>query len=210
MAIMPVIGQKVILFEVEPRDFKDFAEIHRKDKHGYLQQFSLKKMTEEEALAYTAMAFMSQQIIGFTAMTKEGKAARRAGYVYIGNMTSTGCMISGVMDVDFVKGLGKLLRKDKYTYSEDAVRTLVKFVFEKLPNIQRIETNVLMKNKLGVKLVERAGFQKEGVMRKYLQIDDILEDVGMFSIVREDFYGAKQEAADNLDSRVPEAVTSGL
>lgn len=203
MMIKPIIGQKVILFEVEPRDFKDFAELHRKDKHGFLQQFCLKKMTEEEAINYTALAFLSGQIIGFTITTKEGRGARRVGYVYIGNITQTGCMISGVMDIEFVKGLGKLIRKDKYTYSEDSLRTLINFVFEKIPSIHRIETNVLMKNGLGRKLVERSGFQKEGVLRKYLQIDDVLEDVAVYSILREDKNVIrKQETAVNLNTAV--------
>ena len=125
-------------------------------------------------------------------------------------MTATGCMVSGVMDTEFVRGLGKLLRKDKYTYSEDALRTLVQFVFEKIPAVSRIETNVLIKNKLGLKLVERAGFKKEGVLRQYLQIDDVLEDVAVYSILRNEHVIRTAETTNHLDTGVSETSTRSL
>lgn len=188
-----IAGKKVLLFQIEPRDFKDFAELHRKDKHGYLQQFCLKKMTEEESIQYVAMKFMAGQIVGFTVMTKEGRSARRVGYVYICDITNTACTISGVMDQEFVKGLGKLIRKDKYTFSEDSLKTLVDWVFKTFPNIQRIETDVLQKNGLALNLIRKVGFVQEGILRNYVDIDGVMENLVINSILREEVHHGIRE-----------------
>ena len=208
--IKPVIGKKVILFEIEPRDFKDFSELHRKDKHGYLQQFCLKKMSEDEAYHYVASKFAFGHVVGFSVMTKEGKAARRAGYVYICDMTERACTVSGVMDIEFAKGLGKLIRKDKYTYSEDALRTLVSWIFKNFPKVDRIETDVVSKNGRALALVKKVGFVKEGTLRRYIDIDGVSEDLVINSILREEHNNGireEQKSVDN-DSRVSEADSS--
>jgi hypothetical protein len=201
--IRPIIGKKVILFEVEARDIPDFASLHRQDTKGYLQRFSLHKMTQEEAESFVATAFGLGKILAFTIMTKEGKAARRAGYIYITDMDGHGCSVVGCLDKEFLKGLGKQIRKDKYTFSEDAMNTLVKWIFDTLPHVERVQSDVVESNRLSIKLMERCGFTKEGVLRGYLKIEDRLENMTIFSILRNEYKNGKvEETAVNFNPAV--------
>ena len=122
--VNPIIGKKTILFQmVDPRqDIRDlfrFVELHRKDTRGYLMKYSLSKMTQEEGLDYAFRLLALGQIMPFVVMTKEGKASRNGGYVYLSDMTETACVLNGVMDTEMMNGLGRVLRKDKYTFSQD-------------------------------------------------------------------------------------------
>lgn len=208
--ILPIIGRRVILFEVEPRDFKDFAALHRQDTKGYLHRYSLHKMTEEEAENYVKACFVMGQILAFTIMTKEGKAARRAGYIYLTDLEKHGCTIIGCLDKEFLKGLGKQLRKDKYTFSEDALRTLVDWTFKNCPHVHRIQSDVVGSNRLSVKLMERAGFKKEGVLRDYLKLDDHFEDMIIFSKLRTDTNGQKEQATVNFNTGIQSTTPTDL
>ena len=75
----PIIGKKVVLFELQPLDIPNFVEVHREDKHGYMQSMNLSKMTQEEGEKYVFMLLTSLQMIAFVVMTKEGKASRKVG-----------------------------------------------------------------------------------------------------------------------------------
>lgn len=183
----PVIGKKVILFEVQKVDVPDFAAAHREDKHGYMQAMNLSKMTEDEAKKYVMLLLTSLQMIAFVVMTKEGKASRRVGYVYINDLSIHGCSISGLMMKDFAAGLARQVRRGKYTYSEDAMRTLIAWLYENFNKLDRIQADVVVENKLSLALVSRVGFKREGVLRNYLHLDDKAVDVVVHSILRREW-----------------------
>lgn len=182
-----IVGKKVILFPLEQIDLADFAELHRKDTKGYLSRFSLHKMTQEEAEKFVFTALTLGEIVVFTIMTKEGKASRRAGYIYITDIGKHGCSIIGALDYQFLKGLGRQLRKEKYTYSEDALNTLVSWIFTNLKHVVRIQSDVVASNKLSIALMERSGFKNEGTLRDYLKLDERYEDVCVFSILKKEW-----------------------
>lgn len=190
-----IIGKKVLLFPFEIADVSTFIQLHREDKNGYLQKYCLKNMTEEEAKTYLAGLLITNQILIFTGMTKEGKASRRAGFVYITDISDGACSISGVMDKEFSKGLTKQLRKEKYTFSEDTVRTMVDWCFKNFLNMQRIEADILEKNKTALALIKRCGFIKEGTLREYTKIDDHRENVVIWSILRNEWENGKTKIA---------------
>lgn len=190
--IAPIVGRKVVLFQMEPRDLPAFIRIHQADKRGYLQRWSLSQMTEEEGRQYIGFAVSTQQLAPFTVMTKEGRGARLAGFVYLIEPGPHAASIGGAMDKEFARGLTKALRRDKYTYSEDAVRTLVAWCFRTVPTMDRIATDVAAPNRASLALMERAGFRREGRLRHYLRIDDRAEDVVKMSMLREDWERQKQ------------------
>lgn len=205
----PIIGRKVVLFPFEITDLNHFVELHRKDRNGFLQRFCLKNLGDEEARSYTVGVLSSGQISVFTVMTKEGKASRIAGYIYISGLTPNSCEISGVMDKQFSKGLGRLVRKDKYTYSEDAFRTLISYLFETINTMNRIQVEIVESNKLSLALVNKVGFTKEGVFRDYLYVDDRKENVVILSLLRKEFQHGwnvrrkQEQSVIGLDSSVP-------
>ena len=178
-------GKKVILFDLVKDDLEHFVKLHRDDTKGHLQAMSLHKMTEEEALEYTKAMILTNQIKVFSVMTKEGKASRRIGFIYLGNMTSFSCAVSGIMDNSIAKGLMRQLRKGKYTYSEDSFNTIIKNCFNK--GYRRIETSALVSNRRGVALIKKVGFKEEGRARKACRLDeDKFVDILRFGLLKED------------------------
>lgn len=73
--------------------------------------------------------------------------------------------------------LGYKLDKDhcRKGYMTEAVKRMVQFAFEDL-NLHRIEGNIMPRNKASIRVVEKNGFKKEGISKKYLKINGVWED----------------------------------
>jgi RimJ/RimL family protein N-acetyltransferase len=201
----PIIGKKVVLFELQPIDIPHFAEVHREDKHGYMQSMNLSKMTQEESEKYVIMLLTSLQMIAFVVMTKEGKASRKVGYVYLNDLSIYGCSISGIMLKEFAVGLGRQVRRGKYTYSEDSLITLIDWLYNNFKQLDRIQADVVAENKLSLALINRVGFQKEGILRNYLHLDDKAVDVIVHSLLRSEWktHESIEQETDIIGSTIP-------
>lgn len=70
-------------------------------------------------------------------------------------------------------------------YMSAAVRTVVPFVFETL-RLHRIEAACIPGNDPSVALLEKTGFQKEGVARRYLKINGLWQDHLLFALLEDD------------------------
>ena len=182
-----IYGKKVILFDFVPSDLEHFVRLHREDKNGYMQNYCLKKMTEEEAMKFTVALFMAGRLKCWSVYLKQNSLKnllenRRAGFIYLDNMTSFSANISGVMDTAVMKGLLKQIRHDKITFAEDSIRTLVNHCFNDL-GLKRIETTVLSNNRKALALDKKCGFVEEGKFRKAFQMDDKFIDIVQLSIL---------------------------
>ncbi|HZG86743.1 GNAT family N-acetyltransferase [Paenibacillus sp.] len=60
-------------------------------------------------------------------------------------------------------------------YMTEAVRALVEIGFETM-KLHRIEANIMPRNAASLRVVEKLGFQPEGLARKYLKINGVWED----------------------------------
>lgn len=176
-------GRKTMLFPFNVVDVKNFIRLHRNDRKGYLGQFCFKYMTEIEAMNYLHLLVSTNQIHIWSVFTKEIKS-RFVGFVYLSNIEKYKCTISGVMDVDFAKGLTRELRRDKYTFSEDAFRALINHVFTS--TIIRIEADCTEGNRLSFNLCKKVGFVQEGIRRKAMEMDGEFYNVIYMSILREE------------------------
>ena len=67
-----------------------------------------------------------------------------------------------------------------------AVELVVKIIFDELPYLERIEALVDVENMGSQRVLEKAGFQKEGVLRKYLFIKGKSRDMISFSLLSSD------------------------
>jgi RimJ/RimL family protein N-acetyltransferase len=68
-----------------------------------------------------------------------------------------------------------------------ATRLLARAGFEDLPELERIEIAASVGNVASLKTAEKAGAQREGVLRNRLLIGGKPHDAVMFSFIREDF-----------------------
>jgi RimJ/RimL family protein N-acetyltransferase len=176
-------GRKTMLFPFHINDMLAFIRLHRNDRKGYLGQFCFKYMSEAEAVNYLHHLLAFNKIHIWTAYTKEIKS-RFAGFVYLSDIEKYKCVISGVMDTEFVHGLSRELRRDKYTYSEDAFRALIRHVFT--TSIIRIEANCTEGNRLSFNLCKKVGFVIEGCRRKAMEMDGEFYNVLYLSILKEE------------------------
>jgi len=60
-------------------------------------------------------------------------------------------------------------------YMEEALREAILFIFNKV-KLHRIEANIMPHNKPSIRLVEKLGFEHEGLAKKYLKINGKWKD----------------------------------
>lgn len=194
-----IIGKKVLLFPFEAVELKDFVKLHREDKEGRMGKFCLKKMTQEEAEKYVVTLLLTKDIEIYSCYTKEGKATKKFGYVYFTNITDFSACIVGILDKFALKGLSKIMRKGKYSFTEDALVTITKHYFS-LPNKERLEYKVFTDNLLSVKLAKKAGFKKEGILRNAFLNDGKFKNIAIYSRVKSlDIADDKKEEVQKWD-----------
>ena len=70
-----------------------------------------------------------------------------------------------------------------------AVRVAVAEAFEKWKELERVEAIADAENVGSQRVLEKAGFRKEGLLRRYLVLKGEVRDMVMFSIVSTDFLG---------------------
>jgi ribosomal-protein-alanine N-acetyltransferase len=73
-------------------------------------------------------------------------------------------------------------------YMTAALRVLLPFIFSEL-NLHRIEAACIPTNTPSVRVLEKCGFVREGLARRYLCINGVWQDHFLFGLLNEDFRG---------------------
>jgi ribosomal-protein-alanine N-acetyltransferase len=71
-------------------------------------------------------------------------------------------------------------------YSTGAVKRLLQFAFEEL-GLHRVAAATMLKNVGSQRVLEKAGFHREGLALRYLKMNDHWEDHYLFAITREEW-----------------------
>lgn len=179
-------GRKVVLFEFTPADLDQFVKLHREDKNGYMQQYCLKLMTEEEAKSFVATMFLAKQIKCWSVYIKSNREKRCAGFIYLTHMNSFSADLSGCMDNEIIRGILKYIRKDNCTFAEDAIRTLIKHCFDDI-GYNRITASILSNNRRALALNKKSGFKEEGVFKESFHMDDNFYNVVQLAILKKEW-----------------------
>jgi diamine N-acetyltransferase len=74
-------------------------------------------------------------------------------------------------------------------WGSEAVRLLVDFAFRDL-NLERVFVHVFATNVAAIRVYEKTGFSREGVLRKAAHIDGKRVDVVVMGILRDEYAGA--------------------
>lgn len=72
-------------------------------------------------------------------------------------------------------------------FTTEAISEVIKFGFEQL-DINRISAVVFLENKASIKLLEKSGFKKEGILRDYIIQDYFPKDVEVLSLLKREYY----------------------
>ena len=107
----------------------------------------------------------------------------RAMYFYISEEAGADRIIGTVSLTGIIMGpfcsafLGYRLDKDYINrgYMTEAVSTLTDYAFAEV-GLHRIEANVMPRNARSLRVLEKCGYQPEGLARAYLQINGVWED----------------------------------
>lgn len=67
-------------------------------------------------------------------------------------------------------------------YATEAIKLIVDFAFNEL-NLHRIEAGVMPHNQASIRVLEKAGFHKEGIARKNVKINGKWEDHQVLAII---------------------------
>jgi len=70
-------------------------------------------------------------------------------------------------------------------YMTAAVRAVIPFVFDSL-ELHRLEAACLPNNTASIKLLERTGFRREGLARRYLRINGVWQDHLLYALLDSD------------------------
>ena len=177
-----IYGKRATLFPFQEKDVDYF---HFLLKHeGYLMgQVYFKDF--DSYFAYVAREILENRIFLWTAWTKDGKASEKFGFIALSNFTPWSAEIHGFSDKKIMRGLLKLLkRQDKYTYAEDALRSIMTYCFEEL-KLHRIETECFRSNLAVRKLVEKVGFKREGLRSESVMIGGNWESIFYYGLVNQ-------------------------
>ncbi|WOL07966.1 hypothetical protein Cni_G16717 [Canna indica] len=71
-------------------------------------------------------------------------------------------------------------------YATAAVKTVVASIFKEVEGLERVEALVLVENKGSQRVLEKAGFKREGVLRKTMVLKGRTVDLVMFSFISTD------------------------
>ncbi|MEP7457147.1 GNAT family protein [Phyllobacterium sp. SB3] len=70
-------------------------------------------------------------------------------------------------------------------YMYEALRLVIPYAFTKL-RLHRLEAACIPSNERSIRLLEKAGFQREGLLRSYLKINGMWQNHLLFSLVEDD------------------------
>jgi len=97
--------------------------------------------------------------------------------------------IDGVLWTHRVGGLTIAIGEPGHGYGGEALRLTIGFAFREL-NLHRLQLTVFAYNARAVRLYERAGFQREGAFREFLERDGRRYDMYLYGLLRTEWAGA--------------------
>lgn len=115
------------------------------------------------------------------------------GYALFIFAASTGDLVGGLTLCNVRRGVTQSCtlgywvgaRYAKQGYMTAAVRAVIPFVFDQL-ELHRLEAACLPTNAASIKLLEKTGFKREGLARRYLRINGVWQDHLLYALLDTD------------------------
>ena len=181
-----IVGKKTILCPMQKQDIDYFADLYISNAIK-LRRFKQEDLNKEEIIKTILLALIAGNIKIWLGITNQGKAYRKIGFIYLTEITETTCNINGVVDINFLKGLSKVLdRKGKPSYTEDAFMNMLEHIFTKT-TIERVEANIISTNNLAIKLCKKCGLKKEGLLHSACRIEGKSANLVIMAILKKDW-----------------------
>lgn len=180
-------GEKSLLTPMVPTDIEYMLQLYRDQASGKL--YKMEKDDEVKTIDEMLNAYDTGIFKGWIvyALHKNKKDTKKVGVVFLTDPGDHQVLVNGIVDKEYMKGLGKHLKnKDSKPITQEAYELVVKYCLTDLHK-ERVEAQVECGNALALKLSKRVGFVQEGVLRKKVPSKDgRLLDFVILSIIKDD------------------------
>lgn len=176
---MKLMGHNIYLRFLEDSDAGSMAEIHQRNRE-FWQRYTPTRTEEFYTVGHQLKRIQSSL----------AEMERDEQYPFGIFLIGTDELIGSVGLTDVVRGplqscwLGYYLdqQHNGHGYTTEAVRLVVNYAFEVL-KLHRIEAGVMPHNIGSIRVLEKAGFHKEGLSKKNVKINGRWEDHYQFAIL---------------------------
>lgn len=173
------MGQQVYTRFTEERDAAELAAMHMRNRE-FFEQFSPSPPDEFYTEAYQRQAISKQladrledRMYSYVICLKEDhRIIGGVGLSFVNRGPLQSCMIGFVLDQAY-NGKG---------YMTEAVKQVVRHAFEEL-KFHRIYGEASPRNPGSIRVLEKAGFHKEGIARSNVKINGKWEDHQVLAII---------------------------
>lgn len=179
-------GEKIRLRVPLAGDYREWAQL-RGESRAFLERWEPRWMPDElersawrHRISHYREDYARGTALAFFIFERE--SGRLAGGITLGNIRH-GVSQSGHIGYwigERYAGRGLMT---------DAVKVLARFSFETL-RLHRIEAACIPDNARSIRVLEKAGFQREGLLRSYLRINDLWQDHYLYARIADDDPGA--------------------
>ena len=172
-------GERVTMRAPTPGDYPEWAAL-RRARRAFLEPWEPRWSSDElERSAWRLRLRRYREELtagsGMTFLIFENESGRLAGGLTLGNIKH-GVAQSGQIGYwigERFAGRGLMF---------DALGLIVPFAFETL-RLHRIEAACIPENARSVRVLEKAGFRREGLLRSYLKINGIWQDHYLYALI---------------------------
>jgi len=175
-------GQRVYLREPMLSDFATWANV-REQSRGFLTPWE--PTWADDDLTKSAFRHRLRRVqeemsdgTGYPFFIFDSKDNRLLGGITLGNI-KRGVGQNGMVGYwSSISAAGK-------GYMSEALSLVIPFAFNEL-RLHRIEAACIPHNVRSIRLLEKAGFQREGLLRSYLKINGFWQDHLLFALIESD------------------------
>lgn len=117
---------------------------------------------------------------------KDNRMIGTVGFTELDRLNNK-CEIGYVINPDYAqKGI-----------ATEALWAMIGYAFEHL-GMERVEAHYMIGNNASRRVMEKCCMKSEGVFRSFLRVKDIYRDVGVYSILKREYYARKYEVERGL------------
>lgn len=178
---MKLAGEKIYLRLLEEADAQDMTDLHLRNRDFFKNFITTKS---EEFYTYEVQLARIKDAIE--------RSKQDAGYNFGVFLNDSDTLIGSIGLSEILRGalqscyVGYYLEREENGkgYMSEAVRLLVDYAFKEL-GLHRLEAGVMPHNIGSIRVLEKAGFRKEGIARKNVQINGVWQDHQVLAIIYE-------------------------
>ena len=175
-------GAKVTLRLPHPSDYHEWAAL-RRESRSFLEPWEPRWASDElerPAWRHRVRRYREEYAAGsaIAFLIFENERGRLTGGITMGNIRHGVSQSAQIGDWMGERYAGK-------GYMQDAIDAVITYAFETM-RLHRIEAACIPDNARSIRVLEKAGFTREGLLRSYLRINGVWQDHLIYSLIADE------------------------